>query len=248
MSQPKVARTFKFVGGPSRKRRRCAPPADREAVSTSAKAGPVAKRGGTQRTQRTDQPVPPVAAKIDEIPPPECNESGIAQNAASTNDEITYSTMPPNTTGDSSDGSLATIPPNSNGALDSLLEWAASVDLSMIPEGLDSVLEFENTLPLFSHPSSHMPSGTDAAAAGITASGYYLNGPIVDCPRDLSSPAPGAISPEDSSDVGEYDTGGNGAELGHYMPAVEPQLDMLFAQCKTSVNVPIHCYRRVPSK
>lgn len=238
MSQPKVVRTFKFVGGPSRKRRRCAPPADREAGSTLAKSGPVAKRGGTQRTPKTDQTILPVAAKIDEIPPSESNESGIVQNAASTNDEVSYLAGPPNTTGDSSDESLATIPPSSNGALDSLLEWAASVDLSMIPEGLDSVLEFENTLPLFSHPSSHMPYASDTAAAGIAASELSLDVPRVDCPRELSPPVPGAISPDDSSDVDEYATGRIGAELGHYMPAVEPQLDMLFAQCKTRARSP----------
>lgn len=238
MSQPKVVRTFKFVGGPSRKRRRCAPPADREAVSTSAKSGPVTKRGVTQRTQRTDQPILPVAAKIDEILPSESNESGIVQNTASSNGEVTYSTVPPNITGDSSDESLASMPPNTNGALDSLLEWAASVDLSMIPEGLDSVLEFENTLPLFSHPSSHMPYASDTAAAGIAASGFSLDVPRVDCPRELSPPAPGVTSPDDSSDVDEYDTGGIGTELGHYMPAVEPQLDMLFAQCKTRARAP----------
>lgn len=194
------------------------------------------KVGGTQRTQRADHPNPPAAAKIDEIPPPESNQSEVAQKAASGNDENAYSVGPPNITSDGSDESLATLPPASNGALDSLLEWAASVDLSMIPEGLDSVLEFENTLPLFSHPSSHMPYASDTAAAGIAASGFSLDGPRVDCQRDPSPPAAGAISPEDSSDVGEYDTGGFGAELGYYMPAVEPQLDMLFAQCKTRAS------------
>lgn len=233
MSQPKVVQTFKFVGGPSRKRRRCAP--------TSAKPGPAAKLGGTQRMQRVDQPTPSTAAEINEVLPPECDQGGIAQNDASSIDEVAYSTMPPDTTGDNSDESLATIPPSSNGALDSLLEWAASVDLSMIPEGLDSVLEFENTLPLFSHPSSHMPYASDTAAAGIAASGFPVDGPRVDCQRHLSLPAPGAISPEDSSEVGDYDIGGYGAELGHYVPAVEPQPDMLFAQCKTRARRPGAC-------
>lgn len=233
MSQPTFARTFKFVGGPSRKRRRCVAPVDKAPVSTSRKSSHVEKLENqhSQKASRTNAVVP---AQVDDVPAQEHNDNGGAHTAAPRTDAVTHSATPQATSGGDSENSQATMLSTTDVVLDSLLEWAASADLTMIPEGLESVLDFGNTLPPLNDPAPNLPYASISTLTGVAAPAIPQDESEDYCQQDFDHPLPAAIPFTESSDT----TGHNAVRetapgLGNYMPAVEyidDKLDTLFAQ------------------
>lgn len=143
MSQPSFPRTFTFVGGPSRKRRReAAPNHTTRAVST------------TKHGKRNDQTTSVILTGSDIGLRREDNDNEVTSGIVISNDHAaspSSSETPPayNSPDDSQ--------PHPLGGLESLQGWQLPSPTPVIPEGLESTFEFGNAFHLSSH-QFHMPS------------------------------------------------------------------------------------------
>ncbi|KAI1771445.1 fungal-specific transcription factor domain-containing protein [Hypoxylon cercidicola] len=149
MSQPSFPRTFTFVGGPSRKRRREAAPLTCEANRTPQQPTHAARAVATTKDgKRNSQTTSAILATSETGLRREGNDNGVAPSLATINDQASLSTgsvTPP--THNSPDDSQLDPP----GGLESLQEWQLPSPPSMVPEGLESALEFDNAFYLSSH-------------------------------------------------------------------------------------------------
>lgn len=184
------------------------------------------------------QPSSAAPTQAGEIPVHEHNGSGVAHNAASSNDEAIHSTTPPDVSDGNPANCLGSMSSNTDAVLEPLLEWAVSADLSMIPESLEALLEFENTLPSFSHPTSNFPytSTLTAASVGAPGPGTLQDSSEEQSQEDIRHPLPAAGLFEGSAHTDGHNVGETRFGFGNETPAVDiidDKLDTLFAQCKT---------------
>jgi hypothetical protein len=142
MSQPQRKFNFKFVGGPSRKRRRRAPPAVREAEPLPPQ---------TWATAATTTGMQPVFSIHDESyvnSSPEgsdsCNAPG--HDFRNGNTAITTRSRPAFTS--NPQVPLASLVPPANEVLESLLEWPTS-NLLTATDAVGSAVEFNDPFSLF---------------------------------------------------------------------------------------------------
>lgn len=249
MSQPTLARTFKFVGGPSRKRRRCVAPTARKAAPTSHQSNHVTKPAGQPR-KKSIQPSAAAPDEVTECATQEQNDGGIAHRAASSNGEATGLLIPQETTHDNLEGPQTTVSSSTDAVLDSLLEWTASADLSMIPEGLESVLEFEDTLPLFNSPLSYLPHTSIQTAASIEPPDFAQYSSEEDSQEGTCPPLPAAVPFESFANTAGYPERERRSGLGYCVAATDytdDKLDTLLAQCEISA-VFLEFQRQIPSR
>ncbi|KAF2096212.1 hypothetical protein NA57DRAFT_78980 [Rhizodiscina lignyota] len=230
MSQPKLPRTFKFVGGPSRKRRRCAPSTTRHAESTSPQPMSVVKAAAaTNDMRRLMQLVSTVHTESHASSSPEGNDGCAAPSAAFQNEDVTTTRTPIATSFTDEPQIMPTTvvhPPTD--ILESLLDWPASTGLTMATDALGPALDFNDPLPLFGAPF-HLTTSPTLGHTSMAAPEHSLDRSQEHLPGDQGHPIIEDISSEDSPN-----------STGGILRDIDPKLD---DHSSIPVNISDNFYR-----
>lgn len=235
MPEPKFPRKFKFVGGPSRKRRRLAPPAAGETRSTLPHPTSVVTAATvTNDTQRFMLPISTLHAGSSVHSSPDGNDGYVGPGTAPSDEDAVTTTTQPVVTSFANEHQVlpATVLPQATEVFESLLGWPASSDLSMATGVLGSAVEFNDPFSLFGAPFNLATS----PGIGLT------NGAAHESPLDSSreylprNQGPSAMSPEGFPKSTEHISGETDPELGdrRSIPrSIGDNIHRLFAQCKS---------------
>jgi len=217
MSQPKHPRKFKFVGGPSRKRRRCANPSAGDDESTS-----------TNNVQKMMQPVFAVQNTANNPSNPEGNDGYAAPDAASGNVDAATTTRPSVT-------SLINEPSVPPTAL--LQDRSTFIGQQMATDALEAALSYDDPFNL-SGARFHLATSTNIDLDNDAAFDISLSSPEDCVSVGHRPPVTDDLPWEGSSDSTEDILRETGPELEDHVSIsgdISDTLYGLFAQCKTAL-------------